>query len=153
MVTIFRCDHLLDVEVNASDEVKRMWSDINEHWDTKSRCLLGVRCPVSGGWRLWARPNYESAFWRAVDLLEEKTTAATFSGSWLITDPTGLIATGQMTWASNQAQPPAATEAEQRALDQLQILGDAAPYFMKSWAEERQRKPVRTEHSPRQILK
>ena len=147
-VIVLRCDHLKDAEANASDEVKAMWGEIDGHWNTKSRCLIGV--PTEEGWRVWARPDYQSAFWRAVDLLEGNASMATFSGSWLLKDVTGLMATGTMTWSSNH-NPPATMESEQRALDQLRVLGDGAPAFLKQWGEDRKRKPATTKHSPRQL--
>lgn len=149
-VTVFRCDRLKDAEPGASDDVKAVWKAIDEHWDKKSRCVLGLKT-LEGMWRLWVRPDYDSGFWRAVDLLEGKTTMATFSGSWLVEDPTGLMSIGEMSWSSTQTQPPAQSESEQRALDQLKALGDGAPLFMKTWAADRLRKPVFTKHSPRAI--
>lgn len=134
----------------ASEEVVKLWGEIEGHWNKKSRCLIALRAEGEEGWRLWARPDYESAFWRAVDLLEGNQTMATFSGSWLIKDATGLMSIGEMTWSSDH-NPPATTESEMRALYQFQLLGDGAPAFMKQWVEDRKKKPAKRMHSPRQL--
>lgn len=148
-VYVLRCDQPTHAEPDVSAELLSVWKAIDGHWDKDSRKLVGF--PTQKGWRLWARPNYESAFWRAVDFLEGEVTFDTLSGSWLVKDTTGLMTVGLMTWSSTH-HPPAQSPDEQRALDELRDLGSSAPEFMKVWARDRKRKPAMESHSPRNAI-